>query len=114
VPSYSPVYSAQFILYTSVDPTTSYEIPSGFTAVVRDFTGYSDGGASLCQLLIQNDGSAPELVVAQLSFAGIAAYAQWQGRVVVPAGGFILIQPGALLVNPGFYVGGYLLRDVAP
>jgi hypothetical protein len=62
-------------------------------------------------MLIQNSDAAPELDVAQLSLDGVAAYAQWTGRVVVPEGGNIYIQPGDLLVNPGFYVGGYLLAN---
>jgi hypothetical protein len=111
VPSYSPVFSSQFILYTDPAPNTEFDVPSGFTAVIRDFTFYTSVGDTVSQLAIQDSGSAPQVVCAQLSGTGVNSYAQWQGRVVVPAGGIITLYPGEVGFDQQMYVGGYLLRN---
>jgi len=111
VPSYSPVFSSQFISYTDAAPNTSFDVPTGFTAVVRDITAYATLAAT--ELLVQygNGEDAPLVSFAQLTLGGISAYAQWTGRVVVPAGGTIELDAGSLVSGLEIYVGGYLLRN---
>lgn len=112
MPSYSPVYSTQFVVRHSTDPLVPFVVPDGFTAVIRDFTVYSAAGGLVAQTLIQDSAEAPALVVAQVGELDVAAYGQWTGRVVLPAPGIItnaLVEAGA---PASIYVGGYLLRNV--
>ena len=109
--SYSPVFSSQFIVYTDSAPTTSFEVPAGFTAVIRDFSAFGQYAATIYQVAIQNSDEAPNCVVAQIELVGVADWGQVQGRWVVPAGGFINLYMGELEIGSQAYVGGYLLRD---
>jgi len=109
--SYSPIFSAQFIVYTDSTPNVSYEVPAGFTAVLRDFTAAWTIAGTFFQVGIQNDEEAPECIVAQIEAVGAVGYEQWTGRVVVPSGGFITIEIGEAASGLSFYVGGYLLRN---
>lgn len=111
MPSYSPVFSSQFILNNSTTGYSSFEVPAGFTAVIRDFSCYTIVGVSLAQILVQNSSVAPPIVVASLGELGVNVYAQWQGRVVVPAGGLIDQNLEFTGDGPDTYVGGYLLRN---
>lgn len=111
--SYSPVFSSQFILYSDATPNSSFIVPTGFTAVVRDFTAYANVSGTLCNLLIGDSSLAPDVTVASLELVGIASYGQWIGRVVVPENGIIEIYSGSLVTGLQVYVGGYLLRNVA-
>jgi hypothetical protein len=113
VASYSPVFSAQFIVYTSATPNNSFEVPAGFTAVVRDVSGWQEFGAWILQLHIQNSASAPACIVWAGLADGTSNALHEEGRWVCPAGGFISVDASSLGSNPNFYVGGYLLRNVA-
>jgi len=106
-----PVYSAQFLLYTDSAPNTEYEVPAGFTAVIRDITCYSEAAGTLAQLFIENAAGAPAVTVYSAEVLGFAAYDQWTGRVVVPSGGLMTLTFGELAVGLQVYVGGYLLTD---
>lgn len=114
VTSYQPVYSAQFIVYTDAAPNTTYEVPAGATAVIRDFSAIATVAATLVQVTIQDSATAPACIVASLELAGLEQYAQWVGRVVIPAGGIITLNLGSLSAGVSSYVGGYLLTNVAP
>lgn len=111
MPSYSPVYSSQFVVRHGTDPLVPFVVPAGFTAVIRDFTVYSSVAGLVAQTLIQDSAEAPALVVAQLSGIGVAEYAQWTGRVVVPAPGIITNAITDVGDAASIYVGGYLLRN---
>jgi hypothetical protein len=106
-----PVFSSQFIVYTDAAPNTSYEVPDGFVAVIRDFTLFTSIGATGAQLSIQNSATASSCVVAWLAAAGLEDYHQWTGRVVVPSGGFITLDVVSAGEGANSYVGGYLLRS---
>lgn len=110
--SYSPVYSAQFVVHHSGDPLVPFIVPDGYTAVVRDFTAYSAAGGAIVQLYIQDAAEAPALIVAQIGELGVAAYGQWTGRVVIPAPGIISYGITEVGAEAAVYVGGYLLRNV--
>lgn len=109
--SYSPIFSSQFIVYTDSTPNTSFEVPAGFTAVLRDFTASWTLAGTYSQVTIQNDEAAPACIVAQLEMSGLVGYDQWTGRIVVPAGGVINLVIGDAATGLSFYVGGYLLRN---
>jgi len=79
--------------------------------VIRDVTYWADVAATLVQVAIQDDDAAPECVVVSLEALGVGTYQQWQGRVVVPAGGIITLTVGDLSAGSSVYVGGYLLRN---
>lgn len=112
MPSYSPVFSSQFIVYTDAAPITEYEVPAGFTAVIRDATFIATVAATLCQVSIQDSEAAPACTVISETLAGIETYSQWTGRIVVPAGGLINLVLGSLAAGVSAYVGGYSLRNV--
>jgi hypothetical protein len=111
VPSYSPVFSSQFILYTDATPNLSFAVPAGFTAVVRDVTFYATVAGTLCQVAIQDSEDAEGVTVVSEELAGVGVYVQWTGRIVVPAGGLINLVLGSLAAGVNAYVGGYLLRN---
>lgn len=112
MPSYSPVFSSQFIVYSDSTPNSSFIVPAGFTAVIRDMTGYANVSATLLHLLIGDSSLAPAVTVASIELAGVGTYGQWTGRVVVPEDGIIEIYSGSLVSGLQVYVGGYLLRNV--
>lgn len=111
MPSYSPVFSTQFIVYTDETPNESFEVPEGFTAVVRDITLWVGVGGHYATVGFGNSVDAPIAWFAYLSEVTIANTAQWQGRVVVPGGGYINLDTGGLSYEDSVYVGGYLLRN---
>jgi hypothetical protein len=111
VPSYSPVFSSQLILGTDATGFPSFEVPAGFTAVARDFSAWDIGGGAVVEMVVQNSGAAPGVVCAVLGPIGVASYEQWQGRVVIPAGGILSLTITAVFARPDVYVGGYLLRN---
>lgn len=106
-----PVYSQQFIVYTSSAPNQSYLVPENFVAVVRDITLWDPAAGILLQVSLQNSDAAPAIVFANLSGAGVPTYEQWQGRVVCPAGGTISFATESLGADSQVYVGGYLLAE---
>lgn len=105
------VYSTQFIVYTSATPNLSYEVEEGFTAVMRDAASAQDIGGYVLQVGFQNSPEAPACFPVAVGAAGVANYAQWTGRIVVPGGGTILAALSELGDAPYVYVGGYLLRN---
>lgn len=111
MPSYSPVFSAQFVVHTGGDPYSPFEVPDGFTAVIREAAGFSGAGGFVAQVRIQNSLIAPGVKPISLGATGIPAWAQWQGRIVVPEGGQISVDVASFIDDPDFYVGGYLLRN---
>jgi len=108
---YSPVYSQAFITYAAATPNNAFAVPSGATAIIREFTAIQDIGGYDADLNIQDSEEAPYVLVWRLKDIGIATSADWQGRIVVPGGGIITVIASALGDTPFFYVGGYLLQN---
>lgn len=108
-----PVYSAQFILASDVSALPSFEVPDGYTAVIRDFTLYSSLGAAGAYLIIQNTVSAPQIVVAVIKLTGVEESGLFQGRIVVPEHGIISLETDTLGSGAEIYVGGYLLLNAS-
>lgn len=112
MPSYSPVFSVQLILYAASTPNTSFEVPAGYTAVVRDIQAYSEAGGTGVRAFLQSGGDGPPIYFATLNAIGLNVSAQWQGRVVAQAGDLLEIDVAELGAEDTVYVGGYLLRNV--
>lgn len=110
---YSPVFSSQFIVNTQDAPNYAFEVPEGFTAVVRDVTIWTEVGAEACTVGFQNSDAAPVCWFVWLQAVGVGTSNLWQGRVVVPGGGTIVLDEGGISYTTAVYVGGYLLRNVA-
>ena len=110
--SYSPVYSAAFVQYTPSTPNLEYEVPAGFTAVVRQISGVQEVGATAMYVQIRDSVDAPALTIAQDYDYG--AYESWivEGRWVVPENGLITFGASTIGSQLSAYVGGYLLRNV--
>lgn len=109
--SYSPVFSSQFIVYGPETPNETFLVPAGFTAVIRQISIYQEIGAYDFALNIADSEAAPQTTV--WTAHGVAALA-WVGeelRVVVPENGWMQIYISEIGSSPGFYVGGYLLRN---
>jgi hypothetical protein len=106
-----PVYSSPFINWSDAAPNATFEVPSGFTAVVREFDACTVLGDVLIGLYIADSVDASAVYIHYGSVLGAAQSDQWQGRVVVPENGIIGIVGAALGYELGVYVGGYLLTN---
>jgi len=110
---YSPVYSVPFIQYGPETPNTTYEVPAGFTAVVRQISGVQNIGGFILWLEIQDSEAAPAVIVYGEGQAGDFNTVQAQGRWVAPQGSIITLyfsETGSAFYA---YAGGYLIRNVA-
>lgn len=111
MPSYSPVFSSQFILYTDAAPNYVFDVPAGFTAVVRDFSAFTELGGLVTALNIQDSEAAPAIVCCYLGGFGAPEYQHIEGRWVVPGGGIMTLYVSSVSLATSVYVGGYLLRN---
>lgn len=110
--SYSPVYSAQFILYSFEAPNNVFEVPSDYTAVVRQISVVAGVDIVTWVIGIQNDDSAPEVHIAGDTLAALNEAQHAEGHWVCPGGGYITAQELDVGAHFHVYVGGYLLRNV--
>jgi hypothetical protein len=111
VPPYSPVYSAPFIQYTSSTPNLSFEVPAGFTAIVRQISVYQDVGSFVASLAFQDSEAAPNIFVWTGEQSGLVNYIATEGRWVLGEGGIMTMYLSSVLDSLTVYVGGYLLRN---
>lgn len=111
MPSYSPVFSVPFVTYTPSTPNTSYLVPDGYTAVVRQVSGWQEIGGWIIYLNVQDSEAAPAMTVASQGADGVSNGVMFEGRWVCPGGGIISVAWTELGSHPNFYVGGYLLRN---
>lgn len=112
MPSYSPVYSAQFVVRNSSDPLVPFVVPDGYTAVIRDFTVYTPAAGFVAAVTIQDSAEAETVTVALITGVDVPAYGQWQGRIALPAPGIVGVSVSDIGAAADIYVGGYLLRNV--
>lgn len=111
--SLRPVYSAAFIEYTSDAPNASFEVPPGYTAVIRQVSAAQNIGGWTFAVVIQNSEIAPELTVYEGAQDGAINYVAQEGRWVCPGGGIISVSLSSLGSSVSVYVGGYLLVDAS-
>ncbi len=107
-----PVYSTPFIQYTDDTPTYVYDVPEGFTAVIRQISTTQTAGAYNWFCYIRDSPEAPGLTIASGESSGFYNQDQAEGRWVVPGGGQIIINLSEVLSGTSLYVGGYLLEGV--
>jgi hypothetical protein len=108
---YSPVYSTAFIEHTSTTPNTEFEVPAGFTAILRDVILYTEVGDEDASVGYYTATSGERIVVCALQALAINGTAEWQGRAVVTEGETILLIADGLALYSSVYVGGYLLQN---
>lgn len=99
------VYSTRFLTHAGLSGATSYAVPDGYLAVLRDVIFASMGGdASSCVLL---GPSAQQLLVATSTGEGNEPAFTWQGRQVWNSAEII----GVEAFDPGWNImlSGYLL-----
>lgn len=111
MPSYNPVFSQGFIYYSAATPNTSFDVPDGYTAVVRQCSMTTIAGAATCYFNIQDSPTAPTICIAIIYLAGLLENGSEEGRWVVPGGGVISISDQNIGTDDNVYVGGYLLRN---
>jgi hypothetical protein len=103
----APVYSTRFLAGHGVTSGSSYVVPVGMVAVVRDLDGYGNMGlGDTARLYLQGHlGQA----VAFLDWpSNSESHQEWRGRVVYLAGESVTVN--ILGGSPiDYYVGGYLL-----
>lgn len=111
MPSYSPVFSAAFVQYTTATPNASFDVPAGFTAVIRQISAAQNIGGWILQVYIADAVGAPGIQIVEIGQVGDFNYVAQEGRWVVPGGGAIEIVLSELGSDTSVYVGGYLLRN---
>lgn len=109
--SYSPVYSVPFILYTPSTPNTSFLVPSGYSAVVRQISGYQNIGGWTLETIIAGEGAPDGITISFIGQAGALNYGTEQGHWAVPEDYYIEINFSELGSSFSCFVGGYLLRN---
>lgn len=111
MPSYSPVYSVPFVYYTDTYPNTEFEVPAGYTAVVRQWSAYLEAGGVVVQIQLFNADGALATVFDTQTAEGIVQQLQGRGHWVAPAGYVIKFYSPSIGSGVAGYVGGYLLRN---
>jgi hypothetical protein len=107
------VYSSRFICVAGLSGTgTTYLVPSGKVAVVKQVTAYCSPGAFSSTLFLEDDATGAALW--QHEFQGSAGWAEYFGSwVFEPGQGFhfqLDVSPPGSNVSADVYAGGYLLN----
>lgn len=105
------VYSQQFILYGPETGATAFDVPEGFTAVVRELSVYQEIGAYDVSFTINDSPEAPLTVVWSAHDVGVLTQQNIHGRWVVPETGSMEFFLSAYGDQVALYAGGYLLRN---
>jgi hypothetical protein len=105
------VYSTQFIVYGDGGGTEAFEVPTGFTAVIRQMSWTVQASASLFSVNISDSEAAPEIAIDIRTISAFYETQHQEGRWVVPEGGFISLYVETIGSDAVVYIGGYLLRN---
>jgi hypothetical protein len=105
------VYSVSLIEYTEATPNTSFEVPMGFTAVVREVDLYAELGEEICSMYIQAPGAEVGIGFMARSATGANTSQQWTGRAVVPENYTINLNVENFGAYSAVLVSGYLLTN---
>jgi hypothetical protein len=106
-----PVWSTQFIVYTESTPNTQFDVPAGYTAVIRQLTFFASVAGMGWEFAINNTLGAPLCIIAGNADLGLQVADQVEGRWVVPEGGTMELFFSGLSSGANFYAGGYLLPN---
>jgi len=107
------VYSSQFAAYQGSDVPAPFAVPTDNVAVIREVDAYAEAALGYFQVLISDDEIAPQVCIASLELSGLVTSSHWEGRVVVPGGGYIWFVIGTLGTSYSAYCGGYLLANAS-
>lgn len=108
---YSPVYSTAFVQYTDSAPNLTFDVPEGYTAIVREIDLYYEASFIAAAGYVADGPGAPLNLFVYLEGEGVLGSKQWTGRVVAPGGGVIGITTSSEGYIVSAYVGGYLLKN---
>lgn len=111
MPSYSPVFSVPLIQWTTAAPNTSFLVPDGYTAVVRQMTILCEAGGVAGGVYIADSEIAPPCWIHYVTEFGVLVEDQLEGRWTVPGGGLLVLELTDFASLASAYVGGYLLRN---
>lgn len=99
---------------TDTTQNQTFEVPAGFTAIVREVDVIGEASAVTFSAYIKNSSIAPACTFYLATDAGVTVHLQWTGRVCVGGGGFVGIAWSSIGVSLNAYVGGYLLSEATP
>jgi hypothetical protein len=111
VPSYSPVYSQPFIIYTSETPNREFLVPAGFTAVVRHVEYFVEIGDVNAWMILGADGAGFGSIFAAATDLSIFQSWPWSGHIAAPEGYLLTMTAEGIDDTFTGYCGGYLLRN---
>lgn len=100
------VYSTRLLAWAADETPAPFEVPTGYTCVVRDADVWSGGGAMINFQLAVN--TIAKFWATQFTVESIAQSAQWRGRQVLNAGEFLVASSDG--PTDGM-VSGYLLKN---
>lgn len=105
-----PVYSIRFIEARGLDSTSSYTVPEGFVAVIRDLDAYCDATLGFADLFLH--GAGGQAIAWHSWEATTQDQFQWRGRQVILAGETFDVEADTGIgVAIDVTVSGYLLTD---
>lgn len=107
-----PVWSVPFIQYTPASPNTLFAVPAGYTAVARWGSVSQNIGGYNASWWLRDAEDSPNNTFWAGNSVGIYETAVFEGRVVVPGGGYLGLYFSELGSTPNAYLGGYLLAGV--
>lgn len=103
-----PVYSSRFIQQRGLSSSTSFAVPSGFIAVVRDLDAYCDATLGFADLFLE--GATGQAIAWHHWDATTQDQFQWRGRQVYEPGELIVVTASTGIgVGVDVTVCGYLL-----
>lgn len=102
------IYSHRLIGWSSEESPPSFEVPTGYIAVVRDLDVVS-GGGSIINWQLSVDGVA-KFAAGQFTVESLPQLQSWRGRQVVNAGEFVTFASDGAVDG---MVSGYLLEDLS-
>jgi hypothetical protein len=101
------VYSTRFISAVGLTGTSSYTVPNGFVAIIRDLDAYANPIGVVSLYL---HGASGEALWWNSWDALVAAYASFRGRQVIFAGETFNVEADVTLLDSvDVAVSGYLL-----
>ena len=105
-----PVYSTPLLTTAGASPLLQYDVPAGYVVVVRDISGVIL--LSLEESIYFNaslDGQSTASFFQVSTSFSLADPFHWEGRVVIPQGGFVSAAGTNIIGSAQFQVSGYVL-----
>lgn len=103
-------YSAPLLTSAGSSPAPRYTVPLGYVAVVRDISGVVLASmAAAVQFNSSLDGVTTAAFFYVADTFTLGQMFHWEGRVVIPPGGFVEANPSTVFGAVQFAVSGYLL-----